>query len=89
MMAVKKTTYIAAFTALGILLQFVIHGAAEIWYIGLLVGDFSKYGLGFSWEQWFCIHAIFTVILFVAGAAFGFWQGVYWWRVIYVEKRRR
>lgn len=88
-MAIKKTFYIASFSFLGILLQFVIHGLVEVWYINLLTGNFQKYGLGFSWGQWFLFHTIFTVLLFFAGAALGFWQGIHWWRVLYVERRYR
>lgn len=79
----KKIIYIILFTFLGILLQFLIHGLVEIWYIGLLINNFSRYGFGLSWPQWFIIHHIATVILFVAGALFGFWQGKFWWRRIY------
>ncbi len=81
-----KIIYVALFTFLGILLQFLVHGLFERWYINLLVSDFSKYGLGFSWGQWFTIHQIGTPILFIAGALLGFWQGKFWWRKIY-EKR--
>jgi len=82
----KKTIYIILFTFLGILLQFLIHAGIEVWYIGLLISDFPKYGFGLSWPQWFIIHHIATVVLLVAGALFGFWQGKYWWQRIY-EKR--
>lgn len=83
----KKKIYIIAFTILGILLQFLIHAGIEIWYIGLLLSDFQKYSFGFSWQQWFIIHHIGTVILFIAGASFGFWQGKFWWRKIYENPR--
>lgn len=82
----KKIIYTISFTFLGVLLQFLIHGLVEIWYIGLLISDFAKYGLGFSWSQWFLIHYVGTVILFIAGALFGFWQGKFWWRRIYDKK---
>jgi len=82
----KKTIYIILFTFLGILLQFLIHGLIEIWYIGLLTNNFTKYSFGFSWPQWLIIHHTATVILFIAGALFGFWQGKYWWRRIYEKK---
>jgi hypothetical protein len=82
----KKIVYVALFTFLGILLQLLVHGVFERWYIGLLVSDFSKYGLGLSWGQWFIIHHIGTVILFIVGALFGFWQGKFWWRRIYGKK---
>jgi hypothetical protein len=82
----KKTIYIILFTFLGILLQFLVHAGIEIWYIGLLTGNFSRYGFGLSWSQWFIIHHIATVILFLLGTLFGFLQGKYWWQRIY-EKR--
>ena len=85
-MNMKKIIYLISFTALGILLQAIIHGLVETWYIGLLISDFPKYGLGLSWFQWFLIHHIGTVILFFAGALFGFWQGKFWWQRIYERK---
>lgn len=85
-MACKKKIYIAAFIFLGVLLQFLIHALIEIWYIDLLTNDFEKYSFGFSWPQWYIIHHIGSVILFIAGAVFGFWQGKFWWRKIYERK---
>ncbi len=82
----KKTIYIILFTFLGILLQFLIHILVETWYIDLLITDFPKYGFGLLWYQWFIIHHIGTVILFVAGTLFGFWQGKFWWQRIYEKK---
>ena len=83
----KKAFYIAMFTFLGFLLQLFVHAVVERWYISLLVGDFATYGFGLSWEQWFSIHYAATVILAAAGIAFGFWQGIYWWKRIYVLDR--
>ena len=82
----KKTVYIVLFIFLGILLQFLVHSLVETWYIDLLITDFPKYSFGFSWDQWFIIHHIGTVILFIAGALFGFWQGKFWWQRIYEKK---
>lgn len=79
----KKKIYIGAFMLFGILLQLLVHALVEIWYIGLLLRDFPQYSLGFSWSQWFIVHHIGTVILFIAGVMFGFWQGKFWWRKIY------
>jgi len=82
----EKRIYIILFIFLGILLQFLIHGLVEIWYIGLLTNNFSKYSFGLSWPQWYIIHHIGAVILFIAGVLFGFWQGKFWWRRIYEKK---
>lgn len=84
----KRTVYIAAFTLLGVLLQFLTHALVEIWYIGLL-RDYPTYSLGLAWRHWVMIHDVGAVILFLAGVWLGFRQGQYWWQKIYVERRLR
>jgi len=82
----KRVIYIISFTVFGILLQFLIHAGIEIWYINRLVADFPKYSFGFSWNQWYLIHHIATIILLITGAAFGFWCGKFFWNKIYERK---
>lgn len=79
----KRNFYIFSFTALGILLQFLIHALVEIWYINLLLNNFPRYGFGLSWNQWVLIHHALSAVLFIAGATFGFQQGKYWWHRLY------
>jgi len=83
----KRTIYIIAFTFLGILLQFLVHMLAELWYVALLTGDFARYGLGLSWDTWFLVHHIATAVLFAGGVLGGYFSGRYWWRIIYIEKK--
>lgn len=82
----KRIIYITAFTGAGILLQFLVHVLVERWYIIKLVKQFDTYSLGLTWDEWFLIHHVLAVILFVAGAAFGLWQGRYWWPKLYDER---
>ncbi len=82
----KRVFYIASFTLLGLLLQFIAHALIEMWYIGMLLSDFPKYGLGLSWNTWVLMHNILSVIFFIAGSWIGYKEGVYWWRKIYIEK---
>ena len=79
----KQGFYIALFTFLGILLQFLAHALIEVWYIGLLLEDFDTYSFGFSWDFWLWVHHIGGVALFILGATLGYFQGKYWWRKIY------
>ena len=79
----KKNIYISLFTFLGILLQFILHAVVETWYIALLLHNFERWGMGLSWNEWMAIHHTGAVILFIAGAAFGFWQGIFWWKRLY------
>jgi heme/copper-type cytochrome/quinol oxidase subunit 1 len=81
----KKTIYIILFTFLGVLLQFLVHAAIEIPYLGLLNHNFEKYGFGLTWSQLLTIHAVLTIILILIGALFGFFAGKFCWRKIYIE----
>lgn len=83
----KKIIYIICFTVLGVMVQFLVHSVIEILYINLLLNDFQKYGLGLSWNQWFTVHHIGTVVLLIIGILLGFWQGTYWWKVLYENKK--
>lgn len=85
----KRQIYIALFVLLGILLQFLLHALLEMGMISLLLGDFDRYSLGLSWRQWYQVHGVASIVLLVAGAWFGYRQGMYWWRVIYVEQRQK
>lgn len=76
----KRTLYISAFTFLGILLQQLAHNVVEIWYIGLLIEDFDKYGFGWSWNTWFWTHHTISVILLAMGAFLGYKMGQNAWK---------
>ena len=81
----KKKIYILLFVILGVLIQFLVHALLEIWYIGLLLEDFDRHSLGFSWEDWVVIHHVGSIALLFVGVAAGFQQGKFWWRKIYGE----
>lgn len=83
----KRIIYIIAFTVLGILFQFLVHALIETGYISVLELDFPRYSLGLTWSQLMIVHKIFTAVLFVAGAVFGYIQGKYWWKQLYILKR--
>ncbi len=82
----KRYFYIFSFVVLGIILQQIIHTVLEIWYINLLLGNFDKYGFGWTWSTWFTIHKVYTVVLFLAGAGWGYWMGRYFWPKLYDEQ---
>lgn len=80
---VKRIVYIVLFIVLGVLLQFLVHVALEYTYLKLLFRNFELYGFGLSWDTWFTIHHVSSIVLFFLGVAFGFWQGMYWWQRLY------
>lgn len=83
----KKIVYITAFTVLGILLQFLLHSFVEQNYIYFLLKYFDTFSLGLSWNQLMIVHKIFSLLLLLGGILFGFLQGKYWWKYIYVDKK--
>ena len=85
----KRIVYIICFTLLGVIVQLLIHAVIEILYINLLLKDFQRYNLGLSWDQWFTVHYIGTIVLLIAGILLGFWQGIYWWKILYENKRTK
>lgn len=79
----KRYFYISCFVILGLILQQMIHTAAEMIMIKLLIKDFDAYGLGLSWNTWFTIHHVAGFVLLIAGVLWGYWQGVKWWDYLY------
>lgn len=79
----KKYIYIGLFTGLGVLVNFLVHGALELFIIDLLQSDFERYSMGISWAGWFAFHAAATPVLFVGFTWLGFSQGRKWWKIIY------
>ena len=59
------------FIIFGVMLQQLMHTLLEMWYISLLLKDFTKYGFGFSWDTWFSIHHVGSFVLL----AIGLWLG--------------
>lgn len=85
----KRIIYVALFTLLGIMVSFLIHAGIEIPVIFLLLKDFDRYSLGLTWDQWYMIHHVGAIFLFVLGVVGGFLQGRHWWEIIYVQKKYR
>ena len=81
----KKAIYIIFSTLLGILLSFILHAGIEVLYI--------RYSEKVNWNSVFgkglCALPVWLQIgLFIFGAVFGFLLGLFWWRLVYIEKRR-
>lgn len=72
---------------LGFLVGFLAHAIPELLYIKLLLSDFETYSVGFSWQTLLAIHHVLAFVLFFGGGLLGYREGVYWWRVIYIEHR--
>lgn len=82
----KRALYISLFTLLGIMVSFLVHGALEIPALAWLTSDLSRYETSWLWQHWQVVHNTVSWILLLSGAVVGFWQGVYWWNMLYVRK---
>ena len=86
----KRTVYITAWIILGLVLSFIGHALIEMSYINYALGhgitpvNHTAFGLGY------CALPIWLQsLLIVLGITGGITAGNYFWRIIYVEKRRR
>lgn len=84
----KRTFYIALCIFLGLMLGFLLHTVVEVAIIGQLVISSDIRPFGVTWVNWFRLHALWTVITTVGGVIGGYYLGVTWWRIVYIEKRR-
>jgi len=87
----KRTLYIALWVVLGIMLAQLVHGWMEMWYIesllaaGAVPKGSSVLGLGFG----YCALPAWAQIgILIAGVGGGHFAGKFFWRLIYIEKRR-
>ena len=85
----KKTIYISAFTTLGILLGVLVHALIEMFYIKLLLANFTTFSFGLDVNSLQQFGAFFAVIIIAVCGFWGYSAGKYWWRQIYVLNAAR
>jgi hypothetical protein len=84
----KRSFYIFMTVILGLLLSFILHALIEMLYINHLISigklPQGSYPLGLYW----CALPDWTYYsLLVLGIVGGYFLGVNWWRIVYIEKR--
>ena len=87
-MNIKKTIYIISTMFLGLLLSFLAHAGIEIWYINRLLAA-GRPPQASSLTHSCFLPASLQIILLLAGLIGGYLLGRMWWRIIYVEHRRK
>ena len=86
----KRMVYIASWMVLGFLLGVIAHAGIEIPYIYYAVSHSSSLTTYPSIGHATCfLPEWLQVLMIVAGIGGGYYAGVYFWRVLYVEKRYR
>ncbi len=84
---VKRNIYVALFTLLGLLCQFLAHAIAEMGYITLLDLNYARWSFGFSFGTLLVIHHVISLALLLLGVGLGYHFGKRFWQVLYVEER--
>lgn len=83
----KKAFYIGSFTLLGVIISFLVHALIELPALYLVANHYDLYGSSWWWQHWEALHGGGSLALLILGTVGGFWQGWYWWRVVYIENR--
>lgn len=84
----KKLIYVILFTLLGVLLGFLTSTLFSFAVAIALVKSYDRFGFGLVFWQWEKLFYFLYVSLMAIGFMFGVWQGVMWWKIIYVQGRR-
>lgn len=86
---IKHVIYLISTTILGVLLSFLAHAAMEILYITFQESRHIEIiwhkSLGFAGLC--ALPLLLEYAVLMAGIIFGYWLGVVWWRIVYVERR--
>jgi hypothetical protein len=86
----KHFIYILLATVLGVILSFAAHAVIEMRYISYLLDrDIVPTNYGALGHSYCTLTPAIQIGLLVAGIALGFIVGRIWWRIVYVQKRRR
>lgn len=83
----KRLVYITAFIFLGILVATLIHAGLEIPALYVMTEYPERFADTFLWQEWDAIHRTVSTLLWFAGLGIGWWCGVRFWQILYVEKR--
>jgi hypothetical protein len=87
-MLTKKTVYLALAMLLGLTLGDIAYDVLEMFYLS------SSIVQGVGWysvlaEKFFALQPLPEIIFDMIGAFGGYYLGKIWWRIIYVEDRRK
>lgn len=87
-MNVKKTIYIILAIILGLFLSFIVHAGIEIFYINhLLEKEVLPQPSSLTHQCY--LPSFLQIILLLAGLLGGYFLGRFWWRKVYIERKRQ
>lgn len=85
----KRLFYITCFVLLGLLLATILHGVIEMIYLAIVFGNPTQFAESLWWREWSTIHRYGGGVLWAIGLIAGVYGGVRYWRIIYVEGKRK
>lgn len=72
---------------LGTLVATLVHAGIETPLLSWMTSDLELGRTNRLWNYWPIVHRLGGSILWLAGAALGFYFGKKFWRILYIEKR--
>ena len=87
-MNTKKTVYIILTMILGLILSFIVHAAIEIFYINYLL-EKEVLPQPSSLTHQCYLPLSLQIILLLVGLFCGYFLGHFWWRKVYIERKRQ
>lgn len=85
----KKAIYITLTVFLGLMLSFILHAFIEVAYIKYALSNGMQiHGTYFLGVGWCALPSWVQYTFPVLGIVGGYFLGQYWWKVVYIKKRR-
>ncbi len=86
-MSFKKAVYLFLTMILFVMLMSIIHTFLNFWYFYAFATELSQPTLTTFWLFSTYLPVYVPVLLLIAGLISGFFVGMRWWQIVYVEKR--
>ena len=80
----KRLLYLSLTVLLGLLLSFIAHAAIEVAFLRYAATNYIE----ITWVNGCTLPVWLKIALPILGIIGGYFLGVHWWRIIYIEKRR-
>lgn len=85
----KRIIYIISFSIFGLLVATLLHAGIEFWALAFIFGNPEQFATSVWWTEWTLIHGTVSLVLWGVGLLGGLWAGFTFWRILYVEGKRK
>lgn len=72
---------------LGLLIATLVHAGIEMLLLKIIFSQPDAFADSYLWKEWKFVHWAGGLVIWILGFLFGFWGGLRYWKIIYVDKR--